>query len=321
MTDRVTWDEDIIMHWEKKKLIYVPDQSIPWMQSHAQVPTAMLLSDRIRLYFASRNAAGKSQIGCIDVAKEDPAQILKVYSEPVFSFGKPGTFDDDGVMPSHIQRVKQQWWLFYSGWNQRTHVPYHNAMGLAVSDDDGLSFHRISDGPIMDRNFDEPYLAVTPTILCENNQWRMWYISGIRWELIHNRHEPIYVIKYAESSDGIYWRRYAEPVIPQHYPLEAFSRPYIVKIDGHYFLWYCYRNSLDYRDGTGSYRLGFARSTNGMNWQRADEQVGISVAENGFDSTMICYPCIIQVNHDYLLFYNGNGFGRSGIGYAKLTLR
>ena len=34
---------------------------------------------------------------------------------------------------------------------------------------------------------------------------------------------------------------------------------------------------------------------------------------------MICYPNIISVNGKYIMFYNGNGFGESGFGFAELV--
>jgi hypothetical protein len=33
---------------------------------------------------------------------------------------------------------------------------------------------------------------------------------------------------------------------------------------------------------------------------------------------MMAYPFVIDINHRKYMFYNGNGFGKSGIGYAVL---
>jgi hypothetical protein len=32
---------------------------------------------------------------------------------------------------------------------------------------------------------------------------------------------------------------------------------------------------------------------------------------------MIAYPCVIRVGRRLLMFYNGNGFGRDGFGWAE----
>jgi hypothetical protein len=221
-------------------------------------------------------------------------------------------------MPSYVVKNDQRLLLYYSGWNQRVNVPYHNAMGLAASFDEGLTFNRVYDGPVMDRIATEPYLAVTPSILKEEKGWKMWYVSGIGWELIEKKYEPIYVIKYAYSHDGLVWERKNITCIEQQHQHEAFSHPNVLKIDNIYHMWYCYRNSYDYRDGKGSYRLGYAQSTDGIAWQRRDSELNMHPSDEGWDSTMMCYPYVIKDNDKLIMFYNGNGFGKSGFGYAIL---
>jgi hypothetical protein len=83
-------------------------------------------------------------------------------------------------------------------------------------------------------------------------------------------------------------------------------------------MWYCYRDSEDFRDGRGAYRMGYAESRDGIGFERLDTRVGIDVAPEGWDSTMICYPCVVEVDGRTLMFYNGNGFGQTGFGYAVL---
>ena len=304
------------MSWKKKGCIFQPNGELGWMISHAQVPTIHVMEDRFRVFFSTRKSNGKSLTACVDLDKDDPKKIKHLYEKPVLGFGKPGTFDDEGVMPGYVVKHHHQLLLYYTGWNQRVSVPYHNAMGLAVSDDDGISFSRMYDGPIMDRTTTEPYLAVTPSVLKENNGWKMWYVSGIEWKLVEQKYEPIYVIKYAHSQDGIVWQRPNITCILQHDEHEAFSHPNVLKIDDIYHMWYCYRDSYDYRDGHGSYRIGYAQSIDGIKWQRKDDEIGIVFSPEGWDSTMMCYPYVVKDNDKLIMFYNGNGFGKTGFGYA-----
>ena len=304
------------MSWKKQGHIFQPNGQFGWMISHAQVPTVHVMDDRFRVFFSTRNTTGKSLTACIDIDKNNPTIIKQLYTNPVLDFGKPGTFDDDGVMPSYVLSHEGQLLMYYSGWNQRVSTPYHNAMGLAISQDNGLSFNRLSDGPIMDRSLHEPYLAVTPSVIKEHNQWKMWYVSGVKWELIGQKYEPVYVIKYAHSTDGIHWHRPNQICIEQQFENEAFSHPNVLKFNHTYHMWYCYRSSHDYRDGTGSYRIGYAQSSDGIAWQRKDDEVGITTSSQGWDSTMLCYPYVVNIDNQLMMFYNGNGFGKSGFGYA-----
>jgi predicted GH43/DUF377 family glycosyl hydrolase len=100
---------------------------------------------------------------------------------------------------------------------------------------------------------------------------------------------------------------------------EANARPCVIKEDGIYKMWYCYRGSVDYRtDKEQSYRIGYAESTDGLNWIRKDEEAGIDRSETGWDSAMIEYPYVYEHKGRKYMFYNGNGFGESGFGYAVL---
>lgn len=304
------------MTWKKMGLIFKPEGQFHWMESHAQVPTIYLMEDRFRVFFACRNDKGKSLTACIDLDLDNPAKILQLYERPVLSFGIPGAFDDDGVMPGYIVKHNQQLWMYYSGWNQRVNVPYHNCMGLAVSDDNGLSFRRMYDGPIMDRIPTEPYIAVTPSVIKNTDQWQMWYVSGVKWVLVDQKYEPVYVIKYAHSIDGVHWQRPNITCVSQKFENEAFSHPNVIFMNEQYHMWYCYRDSHDFRDGTGSYRIGYATSVDGMTFKRDDENAGITVSDHGWDSKMICYPYVVKRENKLIMFYNGNGFGKSGFGYA-----
>jgi hypothetical protein len=289
--------------------------------THAQVPTALVLEDRIRVYYADRFADGRSYATFLDLDLKDPSRVLRFAKTPLLPFGASGTFDDDGVMPSFAVREEEEVRLYYSGWNRGLTVPYRNATGLAVSHDGGERFERLFEGPILERNPAEPYLAVTPTLLREGPLWRMWYISGLRWVEIAGRLEPVYVIKEASSLDGVAWERPNRQSVPQSHPLEAFSRPSVLKDEAGYHMWYCFRDSVDYRDGRGAYRIGYARSPDGSRWIRDDDAEGLGPEHLGaagadWAVTMTCYPFVVRLGGEVAMFFNGNGFGRSGFGWA-----
>jgi hypothetical protein len=112
----------------------------------------------------------------------------------------------------------------------------------------------------------------------------MWYVSGLRWPVIDGRQEPVYAVKYSSSADGVNWERPNLLCIPQAYDNEAISHPSVVKYDGKYLMWYSYRDSTDFRDGKGAYRIGFADSLDGLSWSRNDQLQGLDVAAEGWDS-------------------------------------
>jgi hypothetical protein len=303
--------------WSKRGLIFHTDRNFEWMVTHAAVPTALPISDDlIRIYFAPRNIKGQSIPTFVDVSSKDPKQVIRINDNPILGLGKMGTFDDSGIMPCSIIRDDNKLYLYYVGWNQGVSVPYRNAIGVAISEDNGITFSRVFDGAIVDRNAEEPYFTATPWVLKEGELWHMWYASSTGFRLVDDKVEALYVIKYASSEDGLIWRRSNVTCI---HPLgvdEANARPTVIKEGNRYKMWFCYRSIYDFRDGTGSYKIGYAESENAVNWERMDHMAGIHLSQEGWDSKMQAYPNVIVHNGQKMLFYNGNGFGLSGFGYA-----
>ena len=144
----------------------------------------------------------------------------------------------------------------------------------------------------------------------------MWYTSGTGWVVINDVPEPLYVIKYARSHDGISWERPNQVCIHPNSDTEVTARAAVLKKDGKYRMWFCYRGSLDFRDGTDSYRIGYVEADDPIHWQRDDSKAGIGLGPDSWDAKMIAYPAVLECDDSTYLFYNGNGFGVHGFGCA-----
>lgn len=305
------------MKWVKQGLVYVPERRLDWSVTHASLPVVDQRSgDVLRIYFGTRDGEGRSRVGCVDVDAAEPGRVLQVHDQPVFALGARGTFDDNGTTPCCMVNHDRKY-LYYVGWNPQVTVSWRHAIGLAVSADDGVTFAKISDGPLWDRTLDEPYFSSAPCVLREGEAWRMWYVSCTGWEMINDHPEPRYLVKYAESGDGVHWRRTGRVCLDYRSADDAIARPCVFRHDGLYKMLYSYRSVRDYRsDPAQSYRLGYAESADGLSWTRRDEEVGITRSEEGWDSEMIAYAAVHRWRDRWYLFYNGDGFGRTGFGYA-----
>jgi hypothetical protein len=299
------------MKWRKQGLIFVPSGEWWWARSYATVPTAEVLDDqRIRIYFASLDENRYGRIGYVDVAGDNPSRILDVSKEPILDIGELGAFDDCGVNPSCVVNVQGSKYLYYIGWQRCERVPYMLFLGLAVSDD-SLTFRRAYQTPILDRTVAEPFLRSAVTILEESQIFRAWYVCGLGWTQLNSILYPIYVIRYAESNDGVHWNASLHTCIDFADEDEfGFGRPWVVRDENTYKMWYSIRSRAR------PYRIGYAESSDGLHWNRRDDEVGIDVSDSGWDSEMICYPSVIDLKGKRYMFYNGNRHGSSGFGYA-----
>ncbi len=301
--------------WRKMGHIYAPPGD-GFFKSHATRPIPFVRRDgTLRLFFSSRGADDMPYATLIDVDPDEPSRIIQVNTEPMMPLGRTGTFDDSGVTPVSILRHGGDDRLYYVGWKRRRWgVTIECSIGLAILHNDGDKLTRRFEGPILGQDIDHPILTAAPFVVFESGRYRMWYCSGDEWRQAGGQGEPIYTVHYAESDDGIRWRRKAGPVIPYQYDGEVVSAPWVVRAGGAYHMWYSTRGFAT-REAK-NYVIGYAHSDDGITWQRRDDLAGIGRSDSGWDSEMVCYPALHPHGERVYMFYSGNGVGRGGIGYA-----
>jgi hypothetical protein len=299
------------MKWRKLGLIFSPSGQCPWMRTHASLPVALHLGgDRYRIYFSSRDERNRSHVGYVEVDIRSPRETAALSGDPVLGPGPLGHFDEHGVYAASIVENDAAVFLYYSGWNAGVRPPlFYASIGLAISGDGGKSFRRFSPAPIMARSPFDPCLVTSPFVMRDGGLWRMWYVSGFKWEEREGSLLSYYNIKYAESDDGIRWERNGL-VCVDHRPGERnIARPCVRKEAGLYRMWYAY-------DAGQGYRIGYAESADGYRWTRRDDEAGIAVSESGWDSRAQAYPWVFAHGDRRYMLYNGNLFGREGFGLA-----
>ena len=300
----------LIMKWRKLGRIFCPSGQRPWMQSHAAVPSPLQLDGNLyRVYFGTRDAYNSSHIGYVEFDVRSPTKILRISHDYVLGPGPCGYFDDNGVYPGCIVENQERLLMYFLGRNNGTHPLYYMSIGLAVSEDGGATFKRVFKAPIMARSEFDPWMVSTPFVLKEDNRWRMWYLSGFRWEKTGEHLHSFYHIKYAESTDGIHWQRNGLVCIDLREGETNISNPTVIKEDSIYKMWY------SYLAGKG-YRIGYAESGDGYSWTRKDEAIGIDVSPSGWDSEAMAYPYVFTHEGRRYMLYSGNGFGKEGFGLA-----
>jgi hypothetical protein len=311
------------MRWRKRGLVFSPDGRYEWMQSHAQNPSVLVLDDRLRVYFTCRPAKRPGEAisaftTFVELSREDPGTVLYVHDRPLLPFGGVGAFDQFGIMPGCVLPAADEVRMYYVGWMRTEGAPFSHAIGLALSHDGGTAFDKVGAGPVLTRTVREPFLQNSPYVIELEGLFHMWYSSGIEWREHDGRLESIYVIMRATSTDGVTWARDGVPCVPVRVEHECQTGPCVVPVGDRYYMWFCYRHGVAFRNAQRGYRIGFAWSDDLLTWHRHDELGELPVSDDGWDSEMVCYPEIVRDGETTYMFYSGNDFGRVGFGYAVL---
>lgn len=317
------------MKWKKIGKIFDPSQhQLPNnCGQFAQSPQTLIFDDFVRIYFSTRSvdpANGKylSHIAFVDM-KKNLKDVIRVSDKTVIPLGGLGCFDEHGIFPMNVMRYGDAIYGYTCGWNRRVSVSVETSVGLAISSDGGLTFQRRGDGPVLSASLHEPCLVGDGFVKVIGGMFHMWYIFGVGWKKYSEQAAPdrIYKIGHATSKDGIEWvKEEARHIIPDRLgPDESQALPTVIGIGKRHHMFFCYRESFDFRKTTGrGYRIGHAWSDDLMNWTRDDDNPLLEGTPGEWDSDMQCYPHVFECNCKVYLLYNGNEFGRYGFGLAEL---
>lgn len=315
--------------WDKLGKIFTPQEvsGRAWLKEFAQAPATLVSDGVVRVYFSCRppvDAAGQyvSYSAFVDLDRSNLSEVIGVASEPILKLGGPGEFDEFGTYPVSVIRNDNDIWAYYAGWTRCESVPFNVAIGCAVSCDGGATFEKLGNGPILSYTPDEPFVLSGPKIRRFNGIWYLFYIAGRKWKLVDGRAEPVYKIRVATSENGLHWNKLNRDLIPSRVEEdEAQASPDVFFANGKYHMFFCYRYSSYYRGHQNGYRIGYASSYDLLDWVRDDSKVGIDVSESGWDSEMISYPHVFELDGEIYMAYLGDQVGRYGFGLAKLNGR
>lgn len=298
-------------HWRKLGLIYRLDvmNRHPKLLSHAANPLAVHLhGDVYRVFYSGRDAHKRSSVGAVDI-DIITHEIICDHYEPFFIHGPPGSFNADGISIGNVYQIGNQRYMLYMAWQTLPDGSWRGDIGRLIVHPD-LTLTSAEDVPFIGV---DPYDAVSlsyPWVHQVRDGWyQMWYGSTYTWNAGNG--EMIHVINYAHSQDGLSWQREGLSVPYAVNVAQAFSRPTVIVNESGYHMWFSYRS------GTGqTYRIGYASSTDGRQWQLDLAGSGIDVSPSGWDSEMVEYPFVFTHRDQQYMLYNGNNYGADGFGIA-----
>jgi len=317
------------MRWRKLGKLFDPTQhELPNdCVQFAQAPQALVFDDFVRIYFSTRsvdpdNGKYLSHIAFVDMHK-NLCDVIRVSDKTVIPLGGLGCFDEHGIFPMSVMRYGDAVYGYTCGWNRRVSVSVDTAIGLAISRDNGLTFQRIGDGPVLAASLHEPCLVGDGFVKVINGVFHMWYIFGTGWQryLPDAAPDRTYKIGHATSMDGIDWvKEEGRQIVADRLGGdESQALPTVIGIDGRYHMFFCYRQSFDFRNNGGrGYHIGHAWSDDLVNWIRDDEHPSLEGTPGDWDGDMQCYPHVFESGDKVYLLYNGDEFGRYGFGLAVL---
>ncbi len=307
------------MIWEKLGLVFNIPGKNPLMRTHAQRPVVIPLdNDRVRVYFSSRDEFNRSRPFFFEaVISGNRFEVTYLHETPLMELGEDGTFDDSGIIFSSWIQTNEGILMYYNGFSLKKNVPYETSIGLAKSRD-GVSFSRVFLGPVLSKNQQDIILVGLPNVALFNNTFYLFYFSGDAWIKYNDRFEIHYDVKLRTSNNPNFWCSEARHILKTD-EKHCFAPSCIVQINSNYYLFLSGRGTFNFRANfEDAYKIYYMVSTDLISWSEPKLVEGLQPSGSGFDSIMAEYFYCFNLNDEWYGLYNGDGFGKSGIGLAKL---
>lgn len=320
--------------WKKRGRILAPGFAGTESSNLLSAPSVVKLKNgRLRLYFWARNGEGAAStekgraltnhIYAAEADPKNPTEWTLVRPDPMLSANPVGTMNNAGpAFPFVVSREDGPWLLYYCTWGSwAPKGQISNRTALAISHDEGITWSVMKE-PVLPLGkpgeWDSALSGSVSVLRTSPRKFEMWYTAGYYGPYNDGTTNLIASIGYATSTDGVEWTKRKTPALAARENaipnFEAvISKPCVIRLNGIYNMWYSRRTN----DGRG-YRLAYARSKDGIHWDRILDDNVIDYSPDGFDSKNLSYPNIIEMGDELWMFYVGNQFGSTGIGLATI---
>ena len=285
---------------------------------YAQLPTIFDDGKNFHCFFSDRSRHKNNSFIRYMILDHKFNEVF-YQNKPFYQPNRIGFFDSHGAMPNQVIKLKNQYYLTYNGWNALVDH-YLNSVGLIkLNLNRGkFSYEAALENPFLGRNFDNPSSAVVPWVYFYRNQFNVYYIGTDKWKKVNNKYQPLYYIKFAKGSNLYNLKTLNHKLLIDIYDEEVYSRPTIISYKDKLIMAFCSRKIRDFRDGINSYKIQFATANRkNLIWKRKEYLFSPNL---DWCNKQTSYPFFLKKNDIFYMFFNGNGFGKSGFGVATFHL-
>ena len=231
------------------------------------------------------------------------------WGEPIITLdADPSSGWEEDVNRNCVLLIDGIYKMWYTG---QSHACSYSYIGYAESED-GIHFTRKFSVPIMIPEYPwEKDSVMNPCVLYEGGVYRMWYSAGETYEPNVNA--------YAESGDGIHWKKSRiNPIFVRDrrnkYEQDRVGGCQVIKTeDMGYLMFYIGYEDID------TARICVARSRDGIReWERSPHNPLIEPTPGAWDSEATYKPTVLWNEEEgrWMLWYNGRTADREYMGYA-----
>lgn len=305
-----------------------PGQLNPGYDDHgAGACHVVQVGDVYRMYYWGWSPAGYF-ILMAEAPVDDPNAWQAVGDGPLLQRDPDTDYVSKGPSFPFVYAVDDSTWLMIFGaWGKpREDGKLPNTSGLAISEDAGLTwrYHEHSPCIPLDRDYDSEATG-SVAVVKAGDEFRLYYTSIAHYfpkpddvTSGHGDTIPWIGVAYAVSDDGVHWEKPLDEfmITARRYDADPYeyinSKPFVMH-DGEQ--WRMWISTFGH-----AYRIRSLVSDDGLEWTRVpsgpDGDLGIG-EPGAFDDHQRSYASVVRHENTLRMWYTGNAFGSTGMGYAE----
>lgn len=295
------------MNIERLGLLFDPKLHCPKGFTHASNPFVLNLSEeKIRVVFNSRDEKNCSHVFSAEYKFDGKSFQISSEVKWLMGPGEIGAFDDSGVSVGGIFKVRDEYYLYYMGWNLGVTVPWRNTIGIAKYDVQNNMIERWKRVPLLDRSEEDPFTLSYPWVFKKTDEYFIYYGSNKRWDT--TKVDIDHVLKWGTSKDGMHWNMHGQLSFKAPENANAFCRPSLLEKNGEFLFAFAFRSE--------KYKIGFLTSEDLQNWKFTGTFGPLT--NSLWESEEVTYPSFFHIRGRDFFLYCGNGYGKTGFGIAEI---
>jgi hypothetical protein len=278
--------------------------------SHCANPVVVPVDNELsRVFFNSRDDFQRSSVYSVDIEMQTFEVVEGSFKAQHQLTGENNYYRDGISLGSHFS-LQGDGWIGFMGWINPPNEHWYGTIGKFRLDGN-LNLTSIDSQPWFDLDNTDQISLSYPALYFSGDEYRIWYGSTLTWEASNG--EMIHILKERRSRDGVLFEPTNREVQWDLVNSQAFSRPSILKVGDQHLMAYSVRGS------NSKYRIGFGLLKDETNLIR--EIGSFYPSEPEWAGEMVEYPYLFAHNKSNFMFYNGDSFGKTGVGLAEIIIR
>lgn len=288
-------------------------KELPTSITYVANPVVVLMDQNVcRLFFNSRDRYNRSEVYSVDFDIRNFDLVKGSFKIQLNISDSTPSYCRDGISLGAHFELGSKSFIGFMGWKVPKGMHWVGEVGL-LELDDGWNISGISNSPWIPISENDPISLSYPAVSQVMGESYIWYGTTKSWD--YGNGEMLHVIEKSKIHRDGTVSKTGELIEYQIGSAQAFSRPTYINFKGRSFMGYSVRGNKD------KYRIGICEV---FETQYSSRMGSVEYFTSGYEvweNQMVEYPYFLEHEDTLYMFYNGNSFGKSGVGACKVLIK